>query len=328
MLLLFIAALLGTLLLTVPLTRYLIPRLASRKLGQTILEIGPRWHKNKEGTPTMGGLSFLFAVCIVGAALCFVLVRFYGLQSSLSLILTLLFALGNSIVGVVDDLTKFRHHRNEGLSPMQKLVLQLTFAAAYLALMRLYGFIDTAITLPYANVRLELGFAYYFFAMLLILWAVNCVNLTDGIDGLAASVTFLVAVLFTVVAGIVSNPGLLVLGGCIIGATLGFLVYNFHPARIFMGDTGSLFLGGLVTGAAFMINYPLLILYFGIVYTLEGVSDVLQVAVYKLTKKRLFRMAPLHHHFEQCGLGEVQIVFLFCGITLLAGLLTIPAFIL
>ncbi len=295
--------------------RFLIPALRSMKMGQKILDIGPRWHKSKEGTPTMGGISFAAAVVLV-LAITLLILYFSGESlNALPLVLTLLLALGNGIIGVIDDLTKFRKQQNEGLTASQKFALQLAMAGAFIALLQLYGKIDTSLEIPFVGVSLELGWFYYIFALIFITGIINSVNLTDGIDGLASLVTLVVALFLSVIAFVSYGLELAMLGAAMVGATLGFLVYNFYPARVFMGDTGSLFLGGLVAGAAFMIDSPLIIALVGVVYICEALSDIIQVGVYKLTHKRVFKMAPIHHHFEKCGWSEVRIVVVFSLVT-------------
>jgi phospho-N-acetylmuramoyl-pentapeptide-transferase len=236
--------------------------------------------------------------------------------------LTLVMAVGNGLIGFVDDFCKLVKKQNEGLRPWQKIVLQLLIAVLYLVFMTRFGGLRTALYLPFFGMELELGIFYYALAILFILGFVNSVNLTDGIDGLASSVTLAVGLFFGVAAYLAADRGLLLISACIAGGTLGFLMYNFHPARVFMGDTGSLFLGGIVVGAAFQLNNPLILLVVGFIYLCEAASVILQVGYFKLTHgKRLFKMAPIHHHFEKCGWGEIQIVFVFTGITLLfAGL--------
>ena len=301
--------------------RFLIPKLRSMKMGQKILDIGPRWHKSKEGTPTMGGLAFAIPTVVVCIA-AMLYIHFSGKSTSvLPLLLTLLLAVGNGAIGVIDDLTKFKKQQNEGLTAPQKFALQLAMAGAFIALLNLYGEIDTSLPIPFIDCELELGWLYYVFALVFITGIINSVNLTDGIDGLASSVTFVVAIFLSVLAFTSRGIELAVLGAAMVGATLGFLVYNFYPARVFMGDTGSLFLGGLVAGAAFMIDDPLLVAIVGIVYICEALSDIIQVGVYKLTHKRVFKMAPIHHHFEKCGWSERKIVFVFSAVTLICSVI-------
>ncbi len=301
--------------LTVVSLRMLIPKLRSMKMGQKILDIGPRWHKSKEGTPTMGGLGFVIPVTLV-MILAMIYIRLSGASSSvLPLALTLLLALGNCVIGVIDDLTKFKKQQNEGLTAPQKFALQLAMAGAFIALLKIYGKIDTTLSIPFASVKVELGWFYYVFALVFITGIINSVNLTDGLDGLASSVTLVVGIFFAVLAFTSEGIEFAVLSASIVGATLGFLMYNFYPARVFMGDTGSLFLGGLVAGAAFMINNPLVVAIAGIIYICEAMSDIIQVGCYKLTHKRVFKMAPIHHHFEKCGWSEIKVVAVFSVVT-------------
>ena len=309
-------------LLTVLIARVLIPMLKTFKAGVRILEIGPRWHKSKEGTPIMGGICFILAILISTLVLVLISVfrgEVYGL---LPMALTLVLAVGNGLIGFVDDFCKLVKKQNEGLRPWQKLVLQLLIAVLYLVAMIRFGGLSTALYLPYFGIELELGIFYYALAVFIIIGFVNSVNLTDGVDGLASSVTLVVGLFFAVAAHLISDRSLILTAACIIGGTLGFLMYNFHPARVFMGDTGSLFLGGIVVGAAFQLNNPLILLVIGFIYLCEAVSVILQVGYFKLTHgKRLFKMAPIHHHFEKCGWGENRIVFTFSGITLLFAVL-------
>ena len=196
----YLVSLVSVFILTALLTRYIIPKLKSMKVGQKILDIGPRWHKGKENTPTMGGIVFLAVVALVCIALGAIASAEYSFEYIIPLVLTLLFSLANGAIGIVDDLTKLKKKQNEGLTPRQKIVLQLTFAGAYIALMKLYGVIDTVLYVPYFDVSVDIGIAYYFFAIIVCLATVNCVNLTDGIDGLAASVTMIVGAFFAVAA--------------------------------------------------------------------------------------------------------------------------------
>ena len=316
----FAVALAAAFVSTVLISRWLIPVLKSRKMGQKILEIGPRWHKSKEGTPTMGGLAFIAPIIVFGIAGSVYLWIRDGAGSALPLVLTLALGLMGGLIGCVDDSAKLRNKRNEGLTAPQKFLLQLAAAALYLTGMTFFCHMTTSLYIPYFNVTFDIGPFFYVFAMILIVGMMNSVNLTDGIDGLASSITLVTGVFFAVagfLTGMAEADGpLLLLGGLIIGGTAGFLVYNFHPARVFMGDTGSLFLGGLVVGGAFMMNNPLIIVVAGLVYILETLSVMLQVTYFKLTHgKRLFKMSPIHHHFEQCGWSEIRIVLVFSAVT-------------
>ena len=314
----YIISLVSVFALTAISTRFLIPKLKSLKMGQKILDIGPRWHKSKENTPTMGGITFIFSVTLVCAVLGIIAYRETSLSSILFMLFTLLYAIANGITGIIDDMVKFKKKQNEGLTKIQKLVLQIVFSGAYLALLKIYELIETSFYLPFFNVYIELGFAYYFFAMVLCVGMINFANFTDGIDGLLSSVTMIIGAFFAYAAFRYDLIPSVILSGAMSGVTLGFLVYNFYPAKIFMGDTGSLFLGGLAVGSAFMINNPLIILLVGIIYLAEGVSVALQISSFKLTRKRIFKMAPIHHHFEKCGWSEIKIVSAFSLITLCA----------
>ncbi len=317
----FLVSLIMTFIITAISARILIPKLKSMKLGQQILDIGPRWHKSKEGTPTMGGISFIIASLISFAIMAVILAIKGETDGLVRGIIVILFALASGAIGVVDDMTKFKNHRNEGLTAAQKYLLQLISAGLFLAAMKLTGNLGTELNIPYFGVSVELGVFYYIFSILLITGIVNAVNLTDGIDGLASSVTLAVGAFFAVVAFTLGSAASAVVSAVAMGACLGFLVYNFYPARVFMGDTGSLFLGALAVGMAYMIDSPLIIVIVGIVYIMEAVSVILQVGFYKLTKKRIFKMAPIHHHFEKCGWSELKVVGVFSLITVIAGVL-------
>lgn len=315
----FIWVALATLLLTVLAEYKLIPILRSHKVGQTILDIGPRWHKNKEGTPTMGGIGFILPSLVV-MAVYFVIAAIRGNAAEyIPLALTLTFAVGNGAIGFVDDYCKLIKKQNEGLTAKQKLFLQLVIAAAYVCVMSYTGHMNTALELPFCDVRLELGWFFYPVAIILLAGVVNGANLTDGVDGLAGSVTLVSGVFFSILAFVTLDEQLSAVGAILIAATLGFLVFNVHPARVFMGDTGSLFLGALVIAAAFQIGEELVGLIVAAVFIIEMLSSFLQTLIFKITKRlcrdkqgrRLFKMAPLHHHFEKCGWNEWTVVIVF-----------------
>ena len=317
----FLTALILTFVITAAAARILIPKLKSMKLGQKILDIGPRWHKSKEGTPTMGGISFIIASLIVFAILALIAYFNEAFEGFEKAFIVLMLAFANGAVGVVDDLTKFKNHQNEGLTPSQKYLLQLICAGAFLAALKLTGNISTELYIPFVGINIELGIFYYIFSILLITGIVNAVNLTDGIDGLASSVTLVVGAFYAVAAFSLGILPEAVIAGIMMGACLGFLVYNFYPARVFMGDTGSLFLGGLVVGAAYSLGNPLIVIIIGIVYICETVSVIMQVSYFKLTHgKRIFKMTPIHHHFEKCGWSELKIVGVFSLVTVIAGI--------
>lgn len=281
--------------------------LISLKFGQSILEIGPNWHKKKQGTPTMGGIMFILGIVLASA---------FCLRDSKAWIV-LVTALCFGAIGFYDDYIKVVKKRNLGLTSKQKFCLQLIVAIGLVVAAELLDGEGTSILIPFTGREVSLGWLYYPFILFVILGTENSVNLTDGIDGLAASVTTIVLLFSAGMAWQYTQEGMMRL--CLFGAAgcLGFLVYNRNPARVFMGDTGSLFLGGLVAASAVVLRQPLLLLLIGFVYFAETLSVILQVASYKATKKRIFKMAPIHHHFEMCGWNEKKIVLVFCGVTLL-----------
>ena len=318
MLIEFFSVLAAVFVLTVLILRKLIPALKSRKIGQKIYDIGPRWHKGKEGTPIMGGVGFIIPSVAVFAVFAAVSAACGRAEELIPAALTLGLAVLNGLIGFFDDYTKLIKKQNEGFLAWQKFSLQLIAAGLYLWAMSATGCIDTTLAIPFSDIKLELGIWYYVVAILLITGMVNGVNLTDGIDGLSSSVTAVVGAFFAVAAFAAEMPELSALAATVIGGTVGFLMYNFYPAKVFMGDTGSLYLGGMVVGMAFMLGSPLIIIIAGFVYICEIASDILQVGYFKLTHgKRLFKMAPIHHHFEKCGWSEVKIVAVFATVAAL-----------
>lgn len=302
-------------LLTVVLTHFIIPILKGKKVKQHILEVGPKWHQAKEGTPTMGGIGFIMAILLVLLGMT-VWYAIRGNQAQLiPLALTMALAVMNGLIGFVDDFCKLMKKQNEGLKAYQKFTLQVLAALIYVVLLKVLGHIDTALHIPFTDRAVELGFIYYVFAVFTIVGMVNSVNLTDGIDGLAGTVTLVVFAFFGFVGLSMLHVSLSLLSAVLIGGMFGFLVYNLHPAKVFMGDTGSLFLGGVVTGAAFLIDEPMIVFIVGGMYVLESVSVILQVGSFKLRNKRIFKMAPIHHHFEKCGWKEGKIVTVFGLVT-------------
>lgn len=307
---LYACAAAATAVITAIIAHFLIPVLRRHKMGQKILEIGPQWHKSKEGTPTMCGLSFMAASVAVGVISCVLVAVKIGVSHTSGMIMTLAMALASGLIGVIDDRAKLRKKQNEGLTAPQKYLLQLVLSGLYLFGMTLYGDLKTELYIPFWGHTVELGIWYYVVAILLLTGVMNSVNLTDGIDGLACTVTLVLSLFYAACALVRGeNAGLTVISALMSGSTLGFLVYNAYPAKAFMGDTGSLFLGGLAVGGAFMMNKPLVVLVCGLWYVAEAASVILQVGYFKLTGgKRLFKMAPLHHHFEKCGWSERKIV--------------------
>ncbi|OLA45398.1 MAG: phospho-N-acetylmuramoyl-pentapeptide-transferase [Firmicutes bacterium CAG:176_59_8] len=296
--------------ITVIAGKLLIPALVKLKAGQSIKEIGPTWHMTKQGTPTMGGLMF-----IIGIGLTIVVLGWKNMMAgSFVHLYVYLFALVFGVIGYIDDYQKVKHHHNTGLTALQKFVLQLAAAVAFLCLMRYEGMLSPNLYIPFWNTHLVLPWTVYLiFAAFVIVGTVNAVNITDGLDGLSSSVTVPVGVFFLVIA--VVWPGFQQLG-VFSGALVGGL--HHYPAKVFMGDTGSLFLGGAVAALAFAYDMPLVLILVGIVYICETLSDILQVGYFKLTHgKRIFKMAPLHHHFEMCGWKETKIVEVFTAVSTL-----------
>ena len=301
-------------LLTLAIGRFLIPELRKLKAGQEIREDGPTWHKSKAGTPTMGGIMFIIGA---GAAV-FILGWRQMLDGVFVHLYIYLFALVFGIIGFVDDYRKVRQHQNEGLTAKQKFVLQLAAAVVFLSLMRYEGFLTNELYIPFVNVTFAVNWVVYLaFAAFVIVGCVNAVNLTDGIDGLATGVTLVVMVFFTVVGaawGVGGEQALF--PAALAGGLAAFFVYNHHPAKVFMGDTGSLFLGGAVAALGFVFDMPLILIPVGIIYIAETMSDIIQVAYFRATHgKRFFKMAPLHHHLELSGWSEAKLVSVFSGIT-------------
>ncbi|MDR1158720.1 MAG: phospho-N-acetylmuramoyl-pentapeptide-transferase [Oscillospiraceae bacterium] len=299
----------------------LLPLLRRLKLGQSIREEGPRWHMSKSGTPTMGGL--MFAAGVTAAVLLLGLP--YLAQGRYEHLLALAFAWLYGGIGFVDDFFKVVHHRNLGLTALQKLILQLAAAAALLAFMRLLGYTTADVYLPLFGVTAPLPWILFLtLALLYVAGFVNAVNLTDGVDGLCSGVTLPVAIFFAALCLAWNRPAPALFAAALAGGTAGFLLYNFHPARVFMGDTGSLFLGGALCGLAMAVDAPLLLPLVGLVYLIEIVSVVLQVGYFKVTGgRRLFKMTPIHHHFELSGWSETKI---FCVSSALTALLCLAVY--
>ena len=304
--------------------KLLIPALIRLKAGQSIKEVGPTWHKGKQGTPTMGGLMF-----IIGIGIAILILGWRGmLEGNFTHLYVYVFALVFGVIGYIDDYQKVKHHHNTGLTAPQKFLLQLAAAIAFLCLMRYEGLLTNDLYIPFINVTLTVNWiVYLIFAAFVIIGTVNAVNITDGIDGLSSSVTVPVAVFFAVLGGMWQGFGQLgVFAGALVGGLLGFLCYNHYPAKVFMGDTGSLFLGGAVAALAFAYDMPLVLILVGFVYICETLSDIIQVGYFKLTHgKRIFKMSPIHHHFEMSGYTEKQIVVMFAVITAIGSALGILA---
>ena len=290
--------------------RVLLPALRALKAGQSIRELGPTWHNNKAGTPMMGGLMFIFAA-IICLLICIPSLSeytvFYALAPGLCF----------GLIGFLDDFTKIKFKRNLGLTAWQKAALQMIVSVLYLYLLYKEGSLSCNLYIPFVNVSLAIHpLVYIFFAMFVMVGCVNAVNLTDGIDGLCGSVTIPVMVFFAAAAIAMGKLDLALLPAVLTGGLVAYLYYNWHPAKVFMGDTGSLFLGGIVCALAFALDMPLILILVGFVYIVETLSVILQVGYFKLTHgKRLFKMSPIHHHYEMCGWKEEKIVLVFTAVT-------------
>ena len=295
--------------------RVLIPVLRRMKAGQSIREDGPTWHMGKTGTPTMGGLMFILGI--------FIAITVAGWGSMMAGDFKHFYVYGLALIfgaiGYADDYVKVKKKRNLGLTAAQKLLMQLAAAVVFLSLLRLEGSLTPNLYIPFVHVSIALPWVVYLiFAAFVVVGTVNAVNITDGIDGLSSSVTVPVALFFCVTALWWKYTQLGVFSAALLGGLLAFLVYNFYPAKVFMGDTGSMFVGGAVAGLAFAFDMPLVLILVGIVYICETMSDIIQIVYFKATHgKRFFKMAPLHHHFEMCGWSEVKLVLIFTAVSAL-----------
>ena len=319
-------------LLTLVIGRFVVAELRKLKAGQEIRKDGPTWHAGKAGTPTMGGIMFILGAGIV----VFLLGWGQMLQGEFTHLYVYLFALCFGLIGFVDDYRKVRQHQNEGLTAKQKFLLQLLAAILFLCLMRYEGLLTHQLYIPFLNVSVTVPWLVYLvFAAFVIVGTVNAVNITDGIDGLSSSVTLPVAAFFTwegcmpVLAALPAYYGQLsIFSAALLGGLLGFLLYNHYPATVFMGDTGSLFLGGAVAALAFAYDMPLILILVGFVYICETLSDIIQVTYFKLTHgKRVFKMAPFHHHLEMGGWTgkkwkEKELFALFTSVSLIFAIIS------
>lgn len=314
---------------------WLIPWLKRLKYGQTINKIGPTWHITKEGTPTIGGLMFIIGT-LAGLAVGYISMIMEAplfLSSQYSAENVRLFAglgaaLGFGAIGFLDDYMKVVHSRNLGLTARYKLILQTAVTAVYLYVMTAFGASSTAVTIPFIG-TFDFGMWYYVISIIFIVGMVNSVNLTDGLDGLATSITFFVSLGFIVISTLYGYLGTGLLSTAVAGSCIGFLLWNFFPAKIFMGDTGSMFFGGAVVAMAYGVSFPALLILAGAVYLFESASVMLQVMYYKATKgKRIFKMTPIHHHFEMSGYSEIRVVILFSTVTIIGVALAVMAAIL
>lgn len=304
----------------------MVPWLRRLKFGQTILEYGPKWHSGKQGTPTMGGLMFIIGI-FAAIAVVFITDKFMGgdiiagdnpVRTAMysKLFAGIVMSLSLGLIGFVDDYIKVVKKRNLGLTIRQKTLMQLLVIIAFLGSLKLSG--SSFMYIPFYGVTGDLGVFFFLFGIVLIYGATNAVNFTDGIDGLCSSVTLTSAAAMIVIAFMRNNLGAGVVAAALAGACAGFLVWNWNPAKVFMGDTGSMFLGGIIVALAYAVDCPLILLPIGIIYFIEGLSDVLQIGYFKMTHgKRIFKMAPIHHHFEMSGWKEKKIVIVFSLVNLI-----------
>ena len=309
-----------------------IPFLHKLKFGQTILEIGPKWHKNKQGTPTMGGILFIVGT-LVAFGVVVLIDKFLGgdiigtneiVEKSMNIKVWggLVMALGFAFIGFLDDYIKVVKKRNMGLTILQKTVLQIVLMVGYLLTL----FINDptgSMFIPFVGM-IETRIFFWVIGAAVIYCTTNAVNFTDGIDGLCGSVTVTAAVSFIVIGALRNCLGVSLLAAALAGGLVGYLIWNWHPAKVMMGDLGSMFLGGMIVALSYAIDCPFIILLIGIIYVAEFASDIIQIGYFKLTHgKRIFKMAPIHHHFEMCGWKEVKIVKIFSLVNLLGGIAAI-----
>ncbi len=303
----FVSAILIAFGISVVLCPIVIPLLKKLKFGQYIREEGPEAHKSKSGTPTMGGLVILCSVTIT--SLIFI-------KDHTEILPILFLTLGFGLIGFLDDYIKVVMKRNLGLRAWQKMLLQIIVTGLFIFYLLQYTDVGTEVIIPFTGGQTwDVGALFIPFVFIVIVGTVNGANLTDGLDGLATGVTLIIAVFFSVIA-LIAGSNIVPMNGAVVGALLGFFLFNVHPARVFMGDTGSLALGGFVAGTAMVLRMPIFLLIVAFIYLIEVVSVILQVVYFKLTHgKRLFKMAPIHHHFELCGYAETQVVAAFAIVT-------------
>lgn len=321
----------------------LVPVLHRLKFGQPIkTKDGPKWHEKKQGTPTMGGIMFIVSTVISVLSGYFLYRWRCGIDTSdsinrdalLRLVSCVVFALLFGAIGFIDDFLKVVRHRNDGLTPMQKIIMQTVVSAGFLIAMNVFGDASTVIDLGFFS--FDAGIFYYIIMLPLIIYLTNAVNLTDGIDGLCGSVTFVAMLAFSVAASILKDNEISIFTMALAGGCLGFLLWNLNPAKCFMGDTGSMFLGAAVAGVGIVLHRHLLLILVAMVYILEALSVVIQVTYFKYTArkhfkatgephkgKRIFKMTPIHHHFEMCGFSEYKIVISFSAAGIVFGVLGI-----
>ena len=326
----------------------IIPFLHKLKFGQTILDIGPKWHKNKQGTPTMGGILFILGT-VIAFVVMVIIDKILGgdiigsvitsadsanlvneisevaKSNYIKVIGGLIMALGFAFIGFLDDYIKVVKKRNLGLTILQKTILQVVLMVGYLLVLYIND-PTGAMLIPFVGI-VETKVFFWLIGFAVIYATTNAVNFTDGIDGLCGSVTLTAAISFIAIAALHNRLGVSLLASCLVGALIGYLIWNWYPAKVMMGDLGSMFLGGLIVAFSYAVDCPFIILLTGIIYVAEFGSDIIQIGYFKLTHgKRIFKMAPIHHHFEMCGWKEVKIVKIFSAINLLGGLAAVLLF--
>ena len=301
--------------LTTAIAPIFIPFLLKLKVGQTVRDDGPESHLKKNGTPTMGGIIILIG--FIGGSVIFC-------SRYSNTIPIMLMTIGFGLIGFIDDYIKVVLKRSMGLRAWQKLLLQIIVTAIFAVYLTKVAGVNLLLRVPFTNgYMLDLSWFSYVILFIAVLGTVNGANLTDGVDGLASSVTIVIAIYFAIIA-VLENMGLEPTSLALIGSLLGFLVFNCYPAKVFMGDTGSLALGGYVIATAYMLNMPLYVIIVAVIYLVENISVMLQVSYFKITKgKRLFKMAPIHHHFEMGGWSEKKIDSVFCTVNLIGGIIGI-----
>ena len=309
-----------TLLVAVGIALLLIPMLRKIKAEQAIREDGPVWHNKKQGTPTMGGFIFIIAITLT----CFTVGLPEIIIGDLTHLFMLSFALLYGLIGFYDDYVKLKRKRNLGLRVLPKFAMQAAVAVGFLILLRHTGNLTTSLYVPFINIYITLSEPVYFvFAAFVMVGTVNSVNITDGIDGLVAGVSIPIALCFSVLAWIWDFTSIGIFTFALAGSLVAFLIFNFHPAKVFMGDTGSLFLGGAICAIAFAMDKPLVLLPLGFVFFIETLSDIIQIFYFKFSGgKRVFKMAPLHHHFEMSGWGEYKIFTIFTGVSIVFAIIS------
>ena len=301
----------------------ILPILKKLKIGQIERSDGPETHLKKQGTPTMGGIIIMLGI-IISTIIAYIYFKMRGYESADKLLPILALTMGFGLIGFIDDFKKLVLKNTEGLKPSFKMLGLLLISVLFVFYLVKGANIGTATYIPILKQYIEIPlFVYIPFAVLVILGTTNAVNLTDGIDGLSSSVCTIIITCLTVIATIFTVNEVTIFGSIVVGAILAFLIFNIYPAKVFMGDTGSLFLGGVISGVALYLKMPLILLVVAFIPVLETISVILQVASFKLTGKRIFKMAPIHHHFELCGWRENHVVMIFSIITLMVSIIGI-----